>query len=51
MRQEKLAEIKEHELIDAEKQLTEAAPEVKKSKSRVPRKPRSMFEPGDEVKL
>ena len=52
MRHDKLTEIKEHELIDAQKKLSEAAPKENKSKNRVlQRAKKHVFSPGDEVKV
>ena len=53
MQHEKHAEVKEHELIDAQKRLTEAAPkEIKIKTSGRKTKAKSMFsQPGDEVKV
>ena len=52
MRIEKHAEVKEHELIDAQKKLNEAAPKERKSKkSIVKQSKKHIFEPGDEVKV
>lgn len=52
MQQEKHTEIKEHELIEAQKRLTEAEPIEIKTKHR-PAKPKQkhVFQPGDEVKV
>lgn len=52
MRHEKQAEIKEHELIDAQKKLSEAAPKEKKSQNPALRQTKKhVFTPGDEVKV
>ena len=52
MRIEKHAEVKEHELIDAQKKLNEAAPKEKKSKKSILKQSKKhIFEPGDEVKV
>lgn len=52
MRAEKQTEIKEHELIEAQKKLAEAAPKEKKQKSTALRKSnKHVFHPGDEVKV
>ncbi len=52
MRSEKLAEVKEHELIEARKRLEEAAPVITKKKSPVKQAARKhTFSPGDEVKV
>ncbi len=52
MQQEKQAEIKEHELIEAQKRLTEAAPkELKKKQQSVKKKEMRVYHPGDEVKV
>ncbi|OEH91923.1 endonuclease MutS2 [Bacillus solimangrovi] len=53
MQQEKQVEVREHELIDARKQLEEATPELKKSKKMVKKKAIQSKEmlPGDEVKV
>ncbi|WP_428909324.1 endonuclease MutS2 [Niallia sp. Krafla_26] len=52
MQQEKHAEIKEHELIDAQKRLTEAAPkELKTKHPSIKKKEKHVFHPGDEVKV
>src|SRR3954447_12422594 len=52
MRIEKHAEVKEHELIDAQKKLNEAAPKERKSKKSILKQSKKhIFEPGDEVKV
>ena len=51
MRIEKHAEVKEHELIDAQKRLDEATPKEKKSKKQHKQSKKHVFEPGDEVKV
>ena len=52
MRAEKQTEIKEHELIEAQKKLAEAAPKEKRKKSSLVRKTtKHQFHPGDEVKV
>ncbi len=52
MRIEKQADVKEHELIDAQKRLNEAAPKEKKTKNpSIKQSKKHMFKPGDEVKV
>ena len=52
MQQEKHAEIKEHELIEAQKRLTEATPKgIKTKHPAVKQKQKHVFAPGDEVKV
>lgn len=52
LRLEKGAEIKEHELIDAKKRLSDAAPELNQVKKGGKAKPgKHEFKPGDEVKV
>lgn len=53
LRLEKGAEIKEHELIEAKKRLSEAAPELNQVKkgSRAKQGEKHSFKPGDEVKV
>ena len=52
MQHEKHAEIKEHELIEAQKKLTDAAPkELKTKHPSVKQKHKHVFKPGDEVKV
>jgi DNA mismatch repair protein MutS2 len=52
MQQEKHAEIKEHELIEAQKRLTEATPKgIKIKHPAVKQKQKHVFAPGDEVKV
>jgi len=52
MRHEKQAEVKEHELIDAQKRLNEVAPKEKKSKNPELRQMnKHIFSPDDEVKV
>ncbi|WLR50160.1 endonuclease MutS2 [Bacillus tianshenii] len=53
LQQEKHADVKEHELIEARKQLEDAAPELKKSKKKAQPKAKQQKElmPGDEVKV
>nr|WP_246326848.1 endonuclease MutS2 [Anoxybacillus calidus] len=52
MQKEKLAEIKEHELIEARKRLEEAAPKLEeKKKAKKAKASQHQFQPGDEVKV
>lgn len=51
LRLEKSAEVKEHELIDARKRLSEAAPERTVKKANKAKTPKHDFQPGDEVKV
>ncbi|SEM36545.1 DNA mismatch repair protein MutS2 [Mesobacillus persicus] len=51
LRLEKSAEVKEHELIDARKRLSEAAPERTVKKATKAKAPKHDFQPGDEVKV
>lgn len=51
MRAEKLTEIKEHELIEAQKKLSEAAPKEKPKSSLIRKTTKHQFHPGDEVKV
>ena len=52
MQQEKHAEIKEHELIEAQTRLTEATPKgIKPKHPAVKQKQKHVFAPGDEVKV
>ncbi|MBM7648879.1 DNA mismatch repair protein MutS2 [Bacillus ectoiniformans] len=51
LRLEKGAEVKEHELIDAKRRLSEAAPEPKKAKKKPSVKAKQGLKPGDEVKV
>lgn len=52
LRSNKEAEIKEHELIEAQKRLNEAAPKEKKGKHpEIKKKQKQVFHPGDEVKV
>jgi DNA mismatch repair protein MutS2 len=52
MQKEKLAEIKEHELIEARKRLEEAAPKLDtKKKTKQTKASQHVFQPGDEVKV
>jgi DNA mismatch repair protein MutS2 len=52
MQKEKLAEIKEHELIEAKKRLEEAAPKLdSKKKTKQTKASQHEFQPGDEVKV
>lgn len=52
MRSEKLAEVKEHELIEARKRLEVASPQIAEKKSSVKQGIRKhSFSPGDEVKV
>ncbi|WP_062355295.1 endonuclease MutS2 [Bacillus kwashiorkori] len=50
MQFEKVAQIKEHELIEAKKRLQEAAPQVEEQKQ-LQRKQKQKLRPGDEVKV
>ncbi|WP_027409537.1 endonuclease MutS2 [Anoxybacteroides tepidamans] len=50
MQKEKLAEIKEHELIAARKRLEEATPTISKKKAAKSKRTHHEFRPGDEVK-
>ena len=52
MRMEKHAEVKEHELIEAKKRLSEAAPQMSSAKNKLkPKNNKHVFEAGDEVKV
>lgn len=51
MRQEKQAEVKEHELIDAQKKLSEAAPKEQRPTHHRKERKNHVFQPGDEVKV
>jgi len=52
MQKEKLAEIKEHELIEARKRLEEAVPKLEeKKKAKKAKASQHPFQPGDEVKV
>ncbi|MCS0823474.1 endonuclease MutS2 [Cytobacillus firmus] len=52
MRMEKHAEVKEHELIEAKKRLSEAAPQMSSAKNKFkPKNNKHVFEAGDEVKV
>jgi DNA mismatch repair protein MutS2 len=52
MRLEKHAEVKEHELIEAKKRLSEAAPQMNTAKNKLkPKNNKHIFEAGDEVKV
>ncbi|WP_071395973.1 endonuclease MutS2 [Bacillus tuaregi] len=52
MRHEKQAEIKEHELIDAQRKLNEAAPKERKSRTLTAKQAKKHeYQPGDEVKV
>ncbi|RBP93923.1 DNA mismatch repair protein MutS2 [Cytobacillus firmus] len=52
MRIEKHAEVKEHELIEAKKRLSEAAPQMSSAKNKLkPKNNKHVFEAGDEVKV
>lgn len=52
MRLEKHAEVKEHELIEAKKRLSEAAPQMSTAKNKLkPKNNKHVFEAGDEVKV
>ncbi|MBU8730481.1 endonuclease MutS2 [Cytobacillus oceanisediminis] len=52
MRMEKHAEVKEHELIEAKKRLSEAAPQMSSAKNKLkPKNYKHVFEAGDEVKV
>lgn len=51
MQQEKQAEIKEHELIEAKKRLQEAMPTLEKKKKERKKQATHSFQPGDEVKV
>ncbi|WP_394233165.1 endonuclease MutS2 [Niallia oryzisoli] len=52
MRHEKHAEIKEHELIDAQRKLSEAAPKERKSRALTAKQTKKhVYQPGDEVKV
>ncbi|MGA5691090.1 endonuclease MutS2 [Cytobacillus pseudoceanisediminis] len=52
MRMEKHAEVKEHELIEAKKRLSEAAPQMSSAKNKLkPQNNKHVFEAGDEVKV
>jgi DNA mismatch repair protein MutS2 len=52
MQKEKLAEIKEHELIEAKKRLEEAAPKLdRQKKTKQTKTSQHEFQPGDEVKV
>ncbi|MCU1805358.1 endonuclease MutS2 [Cytobacillus firmus] len=52
MRMEKHAEVKEHELIEAKKRLSDAAPQMSTAKNKLkPKNTKHVFEAGDEVKV
>ncbi|MEK3852915.1 endonuclease MutS2 [Cytobacillus sp. FSL H8-0458] len=52
MRMEKHAEVKEHELIEAKKRLSDAAPQISTAKNKLkPKNNKHVFEAGDEVKV
>ncbi|MFK2824574.1 endonuclease MutS2 [Bacillus sp. B190/17] len=51
MRLEKLADVKEHELIEAKRRLTEAVPETKKAPKQKAAAVERILKPGDEVKV
>lgn len=52
MRMEKHAEVKEHELIEAKKRLSDAAPQKSTAKNKLkPKNTKHVFEAGDEVKV
>ncbi|MDM5208714.1 endonuclease MutS2 [Cytobacillus kochii] len=51
MRIEKHAEVKEHELIEARKRLSDAAPEIVKKQKKKSANQTHQFQPGDEVKV
>ncbi|MBG9545409.1 endonuclease MutS2 [Cytobacillus firmus] len=52
MRMEKHAEVKEHELIEAKKRLSDAAPQMSTAKNKLkPKNTKHAFEAGDEVKV
>ncbi|EWG10469.1 endonuclease MutS2 [Cytobacillus firmus] len=52
MRMEKHAEVKEHELIEAKKRLSDAAPQMSTAKNKLKSKnTKHVFEAGDEVKV
>ncbi|MDF2038844.1 endonuclease MutS2 [Cytobacillus oceanisediminis] len=52
MRMEKHAEVKEHELIEAKKRLSEAAPQMSSAKNKLkPKNNKHVFDAGDEVKV
>ncbi|UOE54622.1 endonuclease MutS2 [Bacillus sp. CMF12] len=52
MRMEKHAEVKEHELIEAKKRLSEVAPQMSSAKNKLkPKNNKHVFEAGDEVKV
>ncbi|MBG9590082.1 endonuclease MutS2 [Cytobacillus firmus] len=52
MRMEKHAEVKEHELIEAKKRLSDAAPQMSTAKNKLkPKNTKHVFEEGDEVKV
>ncbi|MCM3704504.1 MULTISPECIES: endonuclease MutS2 [Cytobacillus] len=52
MRMEKHAEVKEHELIEAKKRLSDAAPQMNTAKNKLkPKNTKHVFEAGDEVKV
>ncbi|WP_404355727.1 endonuclease MutS2 [Cytobacillus firmus] len=52
MRMEKHAEVKEHELIEAKKRLSDAAPQMSPAKNKLkPKNTKHVFEAGDEVKV
>ncbi len=52
MRHDKQAEIKEHELIDAQRKLNEAAPKERKSRASAAKQAKKhVYQPGDEVKV
>lgn len=51
MQQEKSAQIKEHELIQAKKQLEDAAPKLKTGQKKIATGAKQELKPGDEVKV
>ncbi|HEY9578133.1 MAG TPA: Smr/MutS family protein, partial [Pseudobacillus sp.] len=51
MRFEKQADVKEHELIEAKRRLTEAVPEAKKAPKKQTASSERVLKPGDEVKV
>ncbi|NUH86121.1 endonuclease MutS2 [Bacillus firmus] len=52
MRMEKHAEVKEHELIEAKKRLSDAAPQMSTAKNKLkPKNTKHAFEAGDEAKV